>query len=50
MYAIVRTDGEVDALLNRAAEEFDSTTSPAAEMVGRVVNWLTGTSDEDPLS
>jgi hypothetical protein len=47
---ITRSTEEIDNLLNRAAEEFDQTTSEAAEMVGRTVNWLTGASDEDPLS
>ena len=50
MYNIVRSDEEVNDLLNRAAEEFDETTSPAAAATFRTVNWLTGASDEDPLS
>ena len=49
-YRIVRSDEEVDGLLNRAAEEFEETTSPAADTLTRTVNWLTGNSDEDPLS
>jgi hypothetical protein len=49
-YIVTRSDEEVDDLLNRAAEEFDQTTSEAAEMIGRTVNWLTGASNEDPLS
>jgi hypothetical protein len=50
MYTITRSDDEVDDLLNRAAEEFDRTTDAGAEMVSRVVSWLTGSSNEDPLS
>lgn len=50
MYDIVRSDDEIDDLLNRAAEEFDQTTSEAAEMILRTVNWLTGASREDPLA
>jgi hypothetical protein len=50
VYYIVRSDEEVNDLLNRAAEEFDQTTSQAAEATFRTVNWLTGASDEDPLS
>jgi hypothetical protein len=50
MYLITRSDAEIDELLNRAAAAFDDTTDPAAETVGRTVNWLTGVTDEDPLS
>ena len=48
-YRIVRSDDEVYDLLNRAAEEFEQTTSQAAEAVTRTVNWLTIEGTEDPL-
>lgn len=50
MYHIVRSDEEIDDLSNRAVEEFDRTTSEAAEMCFRTINWLTGATDEDPLA
>lgn len=50
MYRITRTDEEISDLLNRAADEFDLTMNASADAIIATVNWLTGASDQDPMS
>ena len=48
-YRIVRTDKEINDLLNRCSEAFEERGHPYAAGVEAGIQWLLGNTDEKPL-